>query len=61
MALLSLNYLFLANALLLMLLGVWQLRSDGVAYRGPIGRPLSWHQLGLDVTESDQLLTILNH
>lgn len=33
MALLSLNYLFLANALLLLLLGFWQLRSDGVVVR----------------------------
>lgn len=37
-----------------------ELRSDGVAYRGPVGRPLAWHQLGLDVTNSDQLLAILN-
>lgn len=35
-------------------------RSDGVPYRGPIGRPLAWWQLGLDVTESVQLVTILN-
>lgn len=25
-----------------------ELRSDGVAYRGPVGRPLAWWQLGLD-------------
>ena len=37
-----------------------ELRSDSVAYRGPVGRPLAWWQLGLDVTESDQLLAILN-
>lgn len=36
-----------------------ELRSDGVAYRGPVGRPLAWWQLGLDVTESDQLLRVL--
>ena len=37
-----------------------ELRSDGVAYRGPVGRPLAWWQLGMDVTDSDQLLAILN-
>ena len=37
-----------------------ELRSDGVAYRGPVGRPLAWWQLGLDVTNSDQLLSVLN-
>ena len=37
-----------------------ELRSDGVSYRGPVGRPLAWWQLGMDVTESDQLLAILN-
>ena len=36
-----------------------ELRSDGVAYRGPVGRPLAWWQLGLDVTDADQLLAIL--
>lgn len=33
MALLSLNYLFLLNALFLLLLGSWQLRNDGVVSR----------------------------
>ena len=37
-----------------------ELRSDAVAYRGPVGRPLAWWQLGLDVTNADQLLTVLN-
>jgi hypothetical protein len=37
-----------------------ELRSDGVAYRGPIGRPLAWWQLGLDVTDADGLLRVLN-
>lgn len=37
-----------------------ELRSDGVAYRGPVGRPLAWWQLGLDVTNADQLLGVLN-
>lgn len=37
-----------------------ELRSDGVAYRGPVGRPLSWWQLGLDVTDADTLLRVLN-
>jgi hypothetical protein len=36
-----------------------ELRSDGVAYTGPVGRPLNWWQLGLDVTNSDQLLRVL--
>jgi lysozyme len=36
-----------------------ELRSDAVAYRGPVGRPLAWWQLGLDVTDSDDLLRIL--
>lgn len=36
-----------------------ELRSDSVAYKGPVGRPLGWWQLGLDVTNSDQLLVIL--
>ncbi|MDQ8046448.1 MAG: hypothetical protein AAGC46_16155 [Solirubrobacteraceae bacterium] len=33
-----------------------ELRSDGVAYAGPVGRPLSWWQLGLDVTDADGLI-----
>jgi hypothetical protein len=37
-----------------------ELRSDGVAYRGPMGRPLHWWQLGLDVTEAAQLVRVLN-
>lgn len=36
-----------------------ELRSDGVAYRGPVGRPLAYWQLGLDVTDSDGLLRVL--
>jgi hypothetical protein len=36
-----------------------ELHSDGVAYRGPVGRPLSWWQLGLDVTNSEQLIRVL--
>lgn len=35
-----------------------ELRSDGVPYRGPVGRPLSWWQLGLDVSDSDRLITV---
>ena len=37
-----------------------ELRSDAVAYRGPIGRPLSWYCLGLDVSDSSDLLYVLN-
>lgn len=37
-----------------------ELRSDGVAYRGPVGRPLVWWKLGLDVTEWDELLHVLH-
>lgn len=37
-----------------------ELRSDGVAYRGPIGRPLAWWQLGLDVSDSITLVNVLN-
>lgn len=36
-----------------------ELRSDGVAYRGPVGRPLFWWQMGLDVTEDQELLRVL--
>lgn len=32
-----------------------ELRSDGVAYRGPVGRPLSWWQEGLDLDGSEAL------
>lgn len=35
-----------------------ELRSDGHAYRGPVGRPLAWWQLGLDVSEDAQLVRI---
>jgi hypothetical protein len=37
-----------------------ELRSDGVAYRGPVGRPLSWWQLGIDVTNASELREVLN-
>jgi hypothetical protein len=30
-----------------------ELRSDGVAYRGPIGRTLEWWQQGIDVNDGD--------
>lgn len=36
-----------------------ELRSDGVAYRGPVGRPLAYWQLGLDVSDADTLLRVL--
>jgi hypothetical protein len=36
-----------------------ELRSDAIAYRGPVGRPLAWWQEGLDVTEWDELLAVL--
>lgn len=36
-----------------------ELCSDGVAFTGPVGRELPWWQLGLDVSQSDQLLHIL--
>ena len=36
-----------------------ELRSDGVAYRGPVGRPLAGWQLGLDVSDADELLGVL--
>jgi hypothetical protein len=32
-----------------------ELRSDGVAYRGPVGRPLTWWQEGLDLDGSENL------
>lgn len=35
-----------------------ELRSDGVAYRGPVGRPLAWWQLGLDCTDAETLRSI---
>lgn len=36
-----------------------ELRSDGVAYAGPVGRPLAWWQLGLDATNADELRRVL--
>lgn len=36
-----------------------ELRSDSVAYRGPVGRPLAWWQLGLDTTDTDTLIRVL--
>jgi len=33
--------------------------SDGRGFSGPVGRQLAWWELGLDVSESDQLLAIL--
>ena len=33
--------------------------SDGRGFPGPVGRQLAWWELGLDVSESDQLLAIL--
>jgi hypothetical protein len=36
-----------------------ELRSDGIAYRGPVGRPLAWWQLGLDVEQADELRGVL--
>ncbi len=30
-----------------------ELRSDGVAYSGPVGRHLEWWQQGIDVNDSD--------
>lgn len=35
-------------------------RSDGVAYRGPVGRLLQWWQLGLDVDGAPALVQWLN-
>jgi hypothetical protein len=37
-----------------------ELRSDAVAYRGPVGRPLAWWQLGLDAGDAAQLRAVLN-
>lgn len=37
-----------------------ELRSDGVAYRGPVGRKLSWWQLGLDISGATSLLATLD-
>lgn len=33
-----------------------ELRSDGVAFRGPVGRPLAWWQIGLDVSDPEGLI-----
>lgn len=37
-----------------------ELRSDGVAYPGPVGRRLGWSQLGLDVSYAVELLSVLS-
>lgn len=31
-------------------------RSDGVAYAGPVGRPLRWWQVGIDCTNADAVI-----
>lgn len=36
-----------------------ELRSDAVAYAGPVGRPLQWWQLGMDVSEPEELRAVL--
>jgi len=36
-----------------------ELRSDGAAFRGPIGRQLAWWELGLDCSDTDRLLATL--
>lgn len=36
-----------------------ELRSDGVAYSGPVGRRLEWHQMGMDVSDSGGLISTL--
>lgn len=36
-----------------------ELRSDGTAYRGPVGRPLAYWQLGLDVSDAEGLVRVL--
>jgi GH25 family lysozyme M1 (1,4-beta-N-acetylmuramidase) len=36
-----------------------ELCSDGFAFAGPVGRALPWFCLGLDVSDSEQLLSIL--
>lgn len=36
-----------------------ELRSDGAAYRGPIGRKLQWWQEGIDVNDNNVLSMIL--
>lgn len=33
-----------------------ELASDSVAYKGPVGRPLTWWKLGLDVSDATGLL-----
>jgi hypothetical protein len=37
-----------------------ELRSDGVAYPGPIGRKLQWWQQGIDVNDNNVLSMILD-
>lgn len=37
-----------------------ELRSDGVAYRGPVGRRLAYWQMGLDIDPSSDLYVWLN-
>lgn len=34
------------------------LHSDGVAYRGPVGRPLAWWQLGMDADDAERLRAV---
>ncbi len=34
-------------------------RSDGSGFPGPVGRQLEWWELGLDVSDSDKLLSVL--
>lgn len=36
-------------------------RSDGVAYPGPVGRLLEWWGTGIDVSEAEELVRVLNH
>lgn len=36
-------------------------RSDGVAYKGPIGRRLRWWQTGIDISDSDTALRLLRN
>jgi lysozyme len=36
-----------------------ELRSDGTAFPGPVGRALHWWELGLDCSDSDQLVALL--
>lgn len=36
-----------------------ELRSDGSAYAGPVGRQLEWYQMGMDVSDAARLKQIL--